>query len=125
MSVSLDYIQKPADGDTGATFWDLLEALFDAFDNHTHNGTNSAQLTASSFTPTTQSISSASWASQGSGTYRQTVTLPGALTFDAISIEMRTSAGVVIYPTIEKVTSTSYYVYVNDNTLNLTAVYSN
>jgi hypothetical protein len=44
--------------------------------------------------------------------------------FNAVSIEIRLSTGHVIYPTIEKVSATQYDIYINDNSLNLTAVYS-
>jgi len=118
MSTTTTYgYKKPQDNDTGLTFWDDLEFNIDRMDGHTHDGVDSAPLAK------TQTISSGSWSSLGNGSYRQLVTLPGSLTFDTIAIEMRLSTGHVVHPTIEKVSSTTYYVYTNDNTLTYTAVY--
>ena|ERR1700692_470620 len=116
--------KKPQTGDNGSVFFPALEGNFQQLNDHTHNGTNSALLPTASLAVTTQAIASGGWSSQGGGTYRQLVTLPGGLQFDAIVISMRDAAtGNYINPTIEKVSATTYYVYINDNTLNLTAYY--
>jgi hypothetical protein len=126
MSTTLSYgFKKPQDGDRGSTFFDDLEADIQQLNDHTHNGTNSSLLSIQAITVTTQAISSASWAAQGGGTYKQTVTLPGTLTYDAIGMEFRiTSSKHVIYPTIEKVSSTTYDIYTNDNSIGVTAIYT-
>lgn len=118
---TLSYGYKlPETDDTGDTFWPALEDNIQQLNDHTHNGTNSALLAVA-----TQSILAASWSADlGGGSYRQLITLPGSRTFDGTSIEMRLSSGHIIYPTIEKVSATTYYVYTNDNTVNMTAVYS-
>lgn len=118
LTLSYGYL-KPELDDTGDVWMTAMETNIQAFNDHTHNGTNSAIIPV-----TTQAISSGSWVATSGGTYRQLVTLPGALLFDGLSIEMRLSTGHVVYPTIEKVSSTTYYVYINDNSLSLTAVYS-
>ena len=115
--------KKPQNPDTGAVFWPALEFDIQRLNDHTHNGVDSAPLVK------TQTISSASWgADLGGGSYRQLITLPNTastvLTFDAVSIEIRLASGTVIYPTIEKVSSTTYYIYTNDNSLTYTAVYT-
>jgi hypothetical protein len=126
MSSTLTYGYKlPANGDRGSTFFPDLAADIQQLNDHNHNGTNSAQLTIQSIAVTTQAIASGSWAATSGGTYKQTVTLPGTLTYDAISMEFRiTSSKHIIYPTIEKVSSTTYDIYTNDNTIGVTAIYS-
>lgn len=116
--------KKPQTGDKGSVFFPALETNFQLLNDHTHNGSNSAKLTAASSTVVTQAISSASWASQGDGMYRQTITLPGTLKYDECQIGMKLSTGAQVFPQVEKVSATTYYVYVNDNSLDLTAVYS-
>lgn len=131
MASTLSYgFVKPQTGDKGSTFWGQLESDIQQLNDHTHNGTDSAKLTAASVPAVTQSVSSGSWASQGGGMYRQTVTIPSSLTsvggtYDSCNIQMRdASNGRPLMLTLEKVTSTTYYVYINDNTKDLTAVYT-
>lgn len=126
MSSVLSYGYKlPSTGDRGATFFPDLEDDITQLNDHDHNGTNSALLTISAIAITTQAIASGSWAATSGGTYKQTVTLPGSLTYDAISMEFRLTTGKhIIFPTIEKVSSTSYDIYINDNTQGVTAIYS-
>lgn len=112
--------KKPQDGDQGDVFFDAIAFDVQQLNDHTHNGTNS-QLLATQ----TQSIVSGSWAAApiGGGVYRQLVTVPAGYSFDTASIWFKISTGVVIYPSVERVSSVTYYIYVNDNTLNLTAYY--
>lgn len=131
MSTTLSYgFVKPTTGETGAVFFPILEDNIQKTNDHNHNGTNSARLTAIAMAAVTQAISSASWSHQGAGTYRQTVSIPASLqavggTYDDYNIQMRdSSSGNILYLTIEKVSSTSYYVYINDNSISLTAVYT-
>ena len=121
MSTTLTYgLKKPVNPDTGATFWSDLEFDITQLDAHTHNGATSAPVVK------TQSISSANWGSDlGGGTYKQTITLTGSLLFDSISIQIRLTDSTtdIIHPKIEKLTSTSYYIYTNDNSKSFTALY--
>lgn len=132
MAATLTYgFVKPATGDKGSVFWPALEGNIQQTNDHAHNGTDSHLLSASASRAIVQTVSSASWGSDlGGGTYRQLVTLPvsitgGSGTFDDFSIQLRdSSTGEVIYGRIVKVSSTTYYIYVNDNTLTLKAIYS-
>lgn len=130
MSTTLSYgFVRPATGDKGSTFWGQLENDITQLNDHTHNGSDSALLTATSFLAVSQTISAASWAHQGAGTYRQTVTMPASITtnggvFDDYLIQFRdNTSGQVITPTVERVTPTTFYVYINDNTITLKAKY--
>lgn len=132
MSTTLSYgFIKPATGDLGSVFFPALETDIQSLNDHTHNGTNSARLTAASSLVVTQTISAASWgATIGGGLYRQLITIPAALssyagTYDNHSVQFRNAAnGRILMLTPEKVSTTTYYIYVNDNTLDLTAVWS-
>lgn len=118
-------LQKPQTGDTGATFWTDLANAIQVLNDHTHNGTNSELLTAASSLAVTQTVSSGSWgADLGGSKYRQLVTLPGTLIFEGSVIQVRLSTGEMVYPTIEKVSSTTYYIYSNDNSKTFTVYYS-
>lgn len=118
MSTTLDHgIVKPATGETGATFFPILE--------------NNIQY-ASDILSNSVALSGASWGSDlGGGSYRQLVTIPSALTaapksftFETLDIMVRTTAGAVVYATIEKVSSTTFYVYSNDNTVALNVIFT-
>jgi hypothetical protein len=126
MSTTLTYgYKKPSTGDRGSTFFPDLEGDIQQLNDHNHNGTNSSLLSIQAVSVTTQAIASGSWAATSGGTYKQTVTLPGTLTFDTVSMEFRlTTLKHVIYPSIEKVSANTYDIYINDNTLGVTAIYS-
>ncbi len=111
---------KPDNGDTGDVFFPDMAANCQWMNDHTHNGTNS-QLLAS----TQQTISAGAWALApiGGGLYVQTVTMPGAYTYDNCSMWFKLSSNEFVYPSIERASATSYKVYVNDNSLALIANY--
>lgn len=128
MSTTLSYgYKKPQDGDKGSTFWDDLEFDIQRTNDHTHNGSDSALLASGNVTTTTQNILAAGWVSQGSGYYRQLVTLPvspTAMTFDNYFMVFRdTTTKNQMILAVEKVSSTTFYVYINDNTKDVTIYY--
>ncbi len=127
-TLSYGYL-KPQDQDSGQEVFPALESNIQRLNDHSHNGVNAAVLAVSSVAVTTQSILSGAWVSNGAG-YRQAVTIPASLTgatpaqtYDMLGIEFRLSTGERVYPRVEKISDSQYYVYVNDNTLNLTAIY--
>jgi hypothetical protein len=131
MASTLSYgFEKPATGDKGSVFWPILESNIQKTNDHTHNGSNSSRLTAASSVATVQSVSSAGWGSLTDGLYRQTVTLPAALTsvsgtYDDYAIEIRDSSnGRKLLLQTEKVTSTTFYVWCNDNSISLKVIYT-
>lgn len=114
----------PETGDSGDALWTALEDNIERVDGHSHNGTDSAQLTAQSVIASTQTITSAGWVASGAtGHYRQAVTLPAGFDLDLVQIGFRTTAGAVIFPTVEKISDTQFYVYCSDNTLTMIALY--
>lgn len=125
MATTLSYgFVKPQDGDKGDVFWDALEDDIQQLNDHNHNGTNSAKLTSASMTAVTSAIASGSWGALTAGLYSQVVSMPAGQDFDDYAIEFRNSGdNSVVHPSVEKVTDATYRVYVNDNTLNLVALY--
>lgn len=126
MSVTLTYGQKvPAAGDRGVPLFQDIEDNFTRTDGHNHDGVNSPLLTSQSFAGIPQTILAASWATYGGpiGHYRQTVTMQTGFLFDSTKITFRTSTGAYIYPTVERVTNLTYFVYSTDNTIDFIALY--
>lgn len=131
MPTTLSYgFVKPQTGDRGSVFFPDLEDDIQQLNDHSHNGTNSAKLTAAASAAVSQAISSASWSSLGAGMYRQTVTIPASLTgnggvYESFNIQFLNAAnGRQLLLSREKVTSTTYYLFINDNSINVTAIYA-
>ena len=104
--------ELPDNTATGDQFFPALERNISRMNAHTHDGSDGAQIAAN-----LQELSAEDWSADlGGGSYRQEVTMPGALEFDNTRIEVRTSAGEVVYPTIVKTASNKFYLYTNDNT---------
>lgn len=118
-------LKLPETADKGSTFFPALEDNINQLDAHDHDGIDSALIPSSSLTLTTQSILAANWVSLGEpGNYRQVVTMPAPLAYDGKGIFFKNSSnGDLLYLTVEKVSANSYYVYINDNTISLTAIY--
>lgn len=116
-------LKRPTTRDSGSALWTALEGNITQLDGHTHNGVNSPLLTAASSAVVTQSVPSASWSATSQGNYRQLITLSG-LTYDNINISFKNASGHPTFLEVEKVSSTTYYVYTNDNSVTYTANYS-
>jgi hypothetical protein len=117
----------PATGDKGSSFFPDLEFDIQRLNDHTHDGSNSNKISVANLTKLTQTLLAASWVATTGGTYRQLVTLPATGDYDSVIPKFQISGGSedgsIIYPSVEKVSSTTYYVYINDNTLALKVVY--
>lgn len=136
MSTTLSYgFKKPTTGDKGggATGWfKQLEDDITQLNGHTHNGSNSAPLSTASVIGTRQTILSAAsggWVLVANGIYSKTVTMPAGLLYTQVSIEIQSgvaaTGGAKIFLQTEPTASTNEVkVYSNDNTLDMTLVYS-
>jgi hypothetical protein len=123
--------KKPTSGTRakGSSGWmQALNYNTDRLDDHNHDGSNSALLEMSSFTPYTNTIAAASWSASGAG-YKQTVTVPAGVTdINNYNVKFVASApaGVasqIIQLHYKRLTATTYELYCNDATLALTAIY--
>ena len=111
--------EKPINPDTGDVWFPAMERNIQRMNDHTHNGTDGAFIAV-----TIQDILAANWgADLGGGTYRQLITLPSGIQFDSTRLEFRLSTGQVVYPTVERVSGTTYHVFTNDNALSYKAIY--
>ena len=106
-------------------FFDELEDNIELMNSHSHNGTDGELIQVKYLQKSTATILAADWtATTGqSGTYEQTVNLPSGYLMDSTEIKFMDGSGHPLFLSVEKVDSTSYKVFINDNTLTLTAVY--
>ncbi len=122
--LTLSYgFQKPQTNDRGPVVFPALEANWQQVNDHDHDGVDSAPIQSSSIQKTTQSLLAVNWTLVSGGHYTQTVNLPGALQYDAVTLTFRvTSTGELVHPTVTKVSATQYAVAFDDNTLGLTVL---
>lgn len=117
MSTTLSYgYIKPANPDTGDSFFPALAANIQQMNDHAHNGTDSAPLATR-----TVSVPSASWVLVSGGNYRQAVAIPAGMSYDVCHIWFKLSTNEYVYPSVERISASSFYVYSNDNSLTYTA----
>lgn len=124
-TLSYGYLQ-PTNPDTGDVTDAAMSANMAQLNNHVHDGVTSSLLGI-----ITQSILSASWAAAAglTGLYSQTVTLPTIagpvpqLSYDTCVITFKLSSGEQIYPSITRVSTTQYVIFISDNSLTVTAYY--
>lgn len=125
-TLSYGYI-KPQTGDKGSSFFPVLEQNIQQVNDHTHNGTNSAPLTPASVASVAQTLLAANWVLVSGGLYRQLVTMPGSFQFEnqfmRFLLNTAPYVGHEIYPSLEKVTANTFYVYINDNTMDVKVLY--
>ena len=113
--------QKPQNGiDAGSVWFPAMEANIQLLNDHTHNGTDGAQLFVA-----TQSILAANWsaASVGGGLYQQTVTMPAGYLYDSTDIFFRLSTGEIWVPTVIRASANTYQLFCNNTALSVTAFY--
>lgn len=127
--ITLTYgLKKPQTGDKGSTFFPALEDNIDLLDSHDHDGVNSAKLQSSSVNAISQTVASGSWADQGGGIHRALVTMPSPLEFDTCTMNFEIASGADIgarfFPSYEKVSTNTFYVYINDNSVDIKVIYS-
>ena len=125
LTLSYGYV-KPQAGDRGTTaFFTPMEQNIQRLNDHTHDGTNSAPLPAQSISGVSQAISAGSWVTYGgpTGFFRQQITVPAGFDFDKVQISFRTTGGMYVFPDVEKISATQYYIYTNDSSQGFTAIY--
>ncbi len=116
--------KKPENGDLGSIVFPALEDNIQQLNDHSHDGVDSTKIVSGSLDPTQVSIAAGSWVLVGNGLYKQTITLPGTLTYDKTSFTVKLSGtGHLVHPTIEKVSATQYDIYTNDNSVGFEVSY--
>lgn len=130
-------LKRPAAGDKGSVFWDAMKDNVTWMDTHTHNGETGDFLDSSQAPGVAgTALAAVDWVLVGNGIYRQLVTMPNitgsspaaAMNIDSFKPVFRFSggsyAGEETPLKILKVSASTYYVYINDNTQALTVVYT-
>lgn len=112
--------KMPENSDTGDVFWDALAFDINRLNNHNHDGLNSSRLSSGA-----GNIDAASWSAVAgvAGLYQQTVIVPTGFSYDTAAIWFKLSTGEYVYPSVERVSSSSYKVYTNDNSKTYVAYY--
>jgi hypothetical protein len=110
--------KQPNNTDTGDVIFPAMNANIAQLNGHNHDGQTSALVFNR-----TQAISPAGWVIAGGGSFTQDVVMPAGYLYDERIIQIRLSTGEPFYPTITRLSATSYRVTVNDNTLGLVAMY--
>lgn len=126
LTLSYGYF-KPQTGDRGSVWFPRLEDNFQRLNDHNHDGSNSSLLTPAAISKALFKtvILSAAWSSLGGGNYRQTITVPSGVTeLNNYVVQFYvTATGVRVFPSFERQSATSYFVFTNDNSLGYTAIY--
>lgn len=121
--VTLSYgFKKPSAPDRGNIVFPAMEDNIQRLNDHTHDGSNSAPVPGSSIVAGSTTLLAASWVSLGGGHYRQQGTVPAGYNFDTQTMSFRLTSGHYIYPTVEKISATQFWVYTIDNTLDYVVV---
>jgi hypothetical protein len=120
--------KQPDTGDRGTSWFADLNFDITRINAHNHDGSNSEAISVNSITKSTATIAAASWgADLGGSSYKQTITLPTGFSFDDTILKFIISGGAddgqLIYPTVIKQSSTTFDVYINDNTQTLKVIY--
>lgn len=117
-------VKKPQTGDKGSVFFPALEDDLQYLNDHAHDGVTGAPIPATNIQAVKQNILAAGWLSVGDGYYRQLVTVANGKNYDDVDISFRDAATKdPLWLGTEKVSSTTYYVYINNSTLNVIASY--
>lgn len=117
--------KKPEDGDRGSVFWDALSENVQKTNDHTHNGSNSAKIAAYNTERTQVTVSTGSFSVQGDGWYRSLVTITNWV-YHTAGIKFLMSGGDFanqqFFPKYERVSASSFYLYMPINTQEVTVV---
>lgn len=116
--------QLPEDQDKGPIVFPALESNIQQLNDHDHDGINSVKLDRKALDSVKQALSSADWVLVAGGLYRQAVTMPAGLAYGTLGITAIFHAtGHQYYPNIEKIDNNHFYIYINDNTLDVDVLY--
>lgn len=121
-TLSYGYIQ-PQSGDKGSVWFPALNDNIQQLNDHNHDGVTSALLPATSVSSASLTIPAAGWVADGTGRYRQDMTVPTGYNMDSFSITFKLSSGEIILPSITRLSASSFRIFTLDNSLTYTAVF--
>ena len=116
----------PEAGDESSTEWQPdLSNNIKRYSDHRHDGVDSAKISFASIQKVTSVVYQASWSAYGNGEFKAVVNMPSGYSFDNTNIIFTiVTPGHIgedtrIFPTIHKITNTSFEIYSNDNTIDV------
>jgi hypothetical protein len=122
----------PSEGAAGVGWFSSMEANMQRLNDHNHDGVNSQSLSTAAITRYTSTINPADWVSDGGGNYHFDVTVPAGISgavaplndINSYSLSfINATTGERLLPTITRLTSTTFRVEQNDNTMTMTILY--
>jgi hypothetical protein len=121
--------QKPSSGDQGNTVYDTIEEFMERMANHNHDGGDSKEisLNIAKDIEVFEIGVDLVWENLSNGEYRANLPVPVATTYDAsirkfFLAPTTTTDFKEFYPTVEKISNSNYYVYTNNNQVDLKVV---
>jgi hypothetical protein len=106
--------KKPETGDFGDVWFPALEDNIDLMNSHNHDGVNGEKISALNLSASTATVLAGSFADQGNGYWRATVTVPGGGLVDNFVIAVKDpTTKEPIQLRMEKLSSTQFYIYTN------------
>lgn len=106
--------KKPQTGDFGDVWFPGLEDNIDLGNSHDHDGVDGEKIQAINLVASTTTVLAASFADQGDGYYRATVTVPGGGLVDNFVIAVKDpTTKEPISLKMEKLNSTQFYLFTN------------
>jgi len=113
----------PETTERGSIVFPALEANIQRVNDHDHLGGNSAPLTPAALIATSQSLLAGSWSLVANGIYKQVVTMPAGLNYDYTLREFRLADNSQFHPTVNRLSTLQYEVFINDPSQNVTVIY--
>ena len=114
-------LKNPENGDRGSVWFTALNDDIVQLDAHTHDGVSSALIPAKNISK--GSVVTSTWTSNGTGSFRQDLTVPTGYNMDDYSMTVRITGSDIIMATIERLTSTTFRIYTLDNALAYTVIF--
>lgn len=104
----------PETGDFGDVWFPAMEDNIQQMNDHTHNGVDSEKISSVDLEVHSTTVVSASFADQGDGYYRATVSVPGGLDPSnfVITVKDPTTKDIVHLKQV-RLSSTQFYLYTN------------
>jgi hypothetical protein len=104
----------PDTGDFGTDWFPAMEDNITLSNSHSHDGVDGEKISALDLTTSTLTVASGSFADQGNGYWRATVTVPGGGLVDSYVVVVKdpTTKDPIMLK-MEKLSTTQFYLYTN------------
>ena len=104
----------PETGDFGNIWFPAMEDNINQMNTHDHDGVDSEKISALNLDADVTTVLSASFADQGDGYWRATVTVPGGAFVDNLVVTVKDpTTKEPVYLRMVKLSATQFYIYTN------------